>query len=378
MESLLAWKTLQAVKGLGNRDLSRLVLQYGSPEKVQAATLHDLTADGGVSLAVAKRIHGSPDSQLLNEIHKESQSLKQGKFTIVTILDPVYPPRLRMIPDPPPLLYVTGNLQNADHQALAIVGSRVSTHTGRAFTRQLSGTLAELGFTIVSGLARGIDAAAHQGAIESGGRTIAVLGCGINRTYPSEHEHLRQQIEAQGGVLSEFPPATVPRGHHFPERNRVISGISMGVVVTEAAAKSGSLITARLASEQNREVFAVPGAVSNPMSRGPHLLIKQGAKLAESVEDILEELLPQLEAPVRDRILRHAGRPTPPLPQLGHEEKTIFNFISLEPISLEDVVSQCTFAPAKAMSILLNLEIKGVIMQLPGAKYVRAPTERQA
>jgi len=375
MESLLAWKTLQAVKGLGNGALSRLVLRFGSPEGVQAASLHELTADGGVSHSVANRIHGRPDSQVLKDVQKERQSLEQGKFCIVTILDPKYPPRLKMIPDPPPLLYMTGNLQSADHQALAIVGSRQSTHTGRAITRQLSGNLAALGFTIVSGLARGIDAAAHHGAIDGGGRTIAVLGCGIDRTYPSEHKHLRQQIEAHGGVLSEFPPGAAPLGHHFPERNRVISGISMGVVVTEAAAQSGSLVTARLANEQNREVFGVPGTVNNPMSRGPHLLIKQGAKLVEGPEDILEELLPQLEASFRDRIRGQAAPLPPPLPQLGQEEESLYNIISLEPTALEDVISQTSFAPGEVMSILLTLEIKGVIRQLPGVRYIRTEIE---
>ena len=375
MESLLAWKTLQAVKGLGNGAVSRLALRFGSPERVLEASIHELTAEGGVSHTVAKRIQGKPDSGLLLDVHKERQSLEQGNFSIVTILDPIYPHRLKMIPDPPPLLYITGTLQETDHQAVAIVGSRKSTHSGGAVTRQLSGNLAALGFTIVSGLARGIDSAAHQGAIEAGGRTIAVLGCGIDRTYPSEHKNLRQQIEAQGGVLSEFPLGTAPRGHHFPERNRVISGISMGVVVTEAAAQSGSLVTARLASEQNRDVFAVPGAVNNPMSRGPHLLIKQGAKLVEGPEDILEELLPQLEAPFRDRVIRHPGPPSPYPPQLGQEEEALYNCVSLEPTSLEDVISQSSFAPAEVLSILITLEIKGIIRQLPGARYVRASVE---
>ena len=377
MESLLAWKTLQSVKGLGKGALSRLVLRFGSPQGVQDASLHELTADGGVSYSVANRIHGRPDSQVLRDVQKERQSLEQGKFCIVTILDPIYPHRLKMIPDPPPLLYLTGNLQSTDHQALAIVGSRKSTHTGRAITHQLSGNLASLGFTIVSGLARGIDAAAHQGAIEAGGRTIAVLGCGIDRTYPSEHKHLRQQIEAQGGVLSEFPPGTAPRGHNFPERNRVISGISMGVVVTEAAAQSGSLVTARLASDQNRDVFAVPGSVSNPMSRGPHLLIKQGAKLVEGPEDILEELLPQLEAPFRDRINGHTGPLSPHPHLLGQEEEVLYNCISLEPTSLESVISRTSFSPSEAMSVLLTLEIQGVIRQLPGGRYVRASFKQE-
>lgn len=372
MESLQAWKTLQAVKGLGNGALSRLVLRFGSPEAVQSASVHDLTADGGVSLSVAKRIQERPDPQFLKDIDRERQAFDKGKFSIMTILDPMYPPRLRMIPDPPPLLYVTGKIQEADHHALAIVGSRKGTQSGWTVTRQLSGNLAALGFTIVSGLARGIDGAAHQGAIGAGGRTIAVLGCGIDRTYPPEHRKLRQQIEDHGAVFSEFRPGTVPRGYYFPQRNRVISGMCLGVVVTEAAAHSGSLITARLASEQNREVFAVPGAVPNPMSRGPHRLIRQGAKLVEGPDDILEELLPQLESPLRDRIGSHVSQLAPQAPQLGQEEQVLYNFISFEPISVEDLISQGSFAPGEVMSILVSLELKGFVRRLPGAQYVRA------
>ena len=371
MESLLAWKTLLAVKGLGHGALSHLVLRFGSPEGVQGASIRDLTADGSISHAVAKRIQARPDSQLLQNVQKVRHLLEQGKFSIVTILDPLYPQRLKMIPDPPPMLYLTGNLQEVDHQALAIVGSRTSTFGGRAFTQQLSGNLAELGFTIVSGLARGIDAAAHQGAIDAGGRTLAVLGCGIDRTYPSEHKNLREQIESQGAVLTEFPPGTAPRGHHFPQRNRVISGLSMGVVVTEAAAKSGSLVTARLATEHNREVFAVPGSVHHPLSHGPHLLIKQGAKLVEGPEDILEELVPQLETPFRDRIRSQAALSSPHALGLRAEEETLIHHIALEPTSLEDVISQSSFTPAETMSLLLTLELKGVVRQLPGSRYVR-------
>ena len=371
MESLLAWKTLQAIKGLGNAALSRLVLRFGSPEGVQAASIQDLTVEGGISPSVANRIHRKPETQVIQEFESERQSLEQGKYAIVTILDPIYPDRLKMIPDPPPLLYLTGNLLSADQQALAIVGSRRGTPSGRAITRQLSGNLASLGFTIVSGLAHGIDAAAHQGALEAGGRTLAVLGCGIDRTYPPEHANLRQQIESHGGVISEFPPGTPPRGRHFPERNRVISGISMGVVVTEAAVQSGSLVTARLAAEQNREVFGVPGPVNNIMSRGPHLLIKQGAKLVEGPEDILEELWPQLEHPIREQIRAYAAPSSPAPPELGHDEETLYNLISLEPAGLEDVISQTSFTPAEVISMLLTMEVKGIIRRLPGARYIR-------
>ena len=277
-----------------------------------------------------------------------------------------------MIPDPPPMLYVTGNVQEADHQALAVVGSRKSTPAGEAFTRQLSGDLAALGFSIVSGLARGIDAAAHQGALKGGGRTLAVLGCGIDQTYPPEHRKLREQVENRGAVLSEFPPGTTPRGYHFPQRNRIISGLCLGVIVTEAAEQSGSLITARLASEQNREVFAVPGAVTNSMSRGPHRLIKQGAKLVEGPGDILEEVVHQLEDPFRDRVCSQVSPSAPPLPAITQEEQALYRVISLEPIPLEELISQSSLTVTEVMSILLSLEMKGFVKQLPGTQYIRA------
>ncbi len=214
----------------------------------------------------------------------------------------LYPPRLTTIPDPPPLLYVSGSLERADHQAVAIVGSRKATAAGRLLTEELSRELASLGFTIVSGLARGIDAAAHRGALAGKGRTVAVLGCGIDRTYPPEHASLRKQIESDGAVIGELPLGSYPHGYHFPRRNRIISGMCLGVIVTEAAMDSGSLITARLAADQGREVFAVPGFVKNETSRGPNGLIKQGATLVETVDDVIEELLPQLNDSLRERL----------------------------------------------------------------------------
>jgi DNA processing protein len=233
--------------------------------------------------------------------------------------------------------------------------------------------LAALGFTIVSGLARGIDAAAHEGALMASGRTLAVLGCGIDRLYPPEHGPLRQRIEQQGAVLSEFPMGTAPHSYHFPQRNRIISGLSLGVIVTEASSRSGSLITARMALEQNREIFAIPGNVTNILTRGPHRLIKEGAKLVESSLDIVEEILPMLEPSFRDHLEKQqlALHPQPSSPSLGPEEQRVFDCISLEPVSLDDLISQNTYAPSEMMSILLSLEIKGLIKQIPGLQYFR-------
>ena len=372
MTDFSAWLVLRAVKGLGPGTVSRLVLGFGSPQAVQAASVQELISRGGVSPAVAERIHQGPDSQTLSAVEREVKAVEHGAFSVLTILDDDYPARLKTIADPPPLLYVTGALDEIDCQAIAIVGSRKATPSGLAFTQELSQELTSLGFTIVSGLARGVDHAAHQGALTClSGRTVAVLGCGIDQTYPLEHQSLRQKIESQGAVLSEFSPGSAPHGYHFPQRNRVISGMSLGVVVTEATEKSGSLITAKMALEQNREVFAVPGSVTNAMSRGPHQLIKQGAKLVEHIDDILEELVPQLENSVHKRKAQIPSVSSHQHPELGKDEQALYNRISLEPMTLEELLSQGSDSPSEVMSLLLSLEIKGVIRQIAGSQYIR-------
>src|SRR5438876_1149479 len=228
---------------------------------------------------------------------------------IIALGDERYPERLRAIHDPPAVLYCDGLPETGDRQAVAIVGSRRATPYGLRVTEALAGELSRLGFTIASGFARGIDAAAHHAALAAGGRTIAVLGCGLDVDYPPGHKSLHVEIAASGAVLTEFAPGTPPRATNFPRRNRIISGLALGVVVVEAADDSGSLITARLALEQGREVFAVPGPIEAPTSRGPHGLLKQGAKLVEMVDDIVEELLPQLERPLTSTL---AGNPLLP------------------------------------------------------------------
>ncbi len=282
-----------------------------------------------------------------------------------------YPARLRTIPDPPAVLHCEGRIEPQDRQAVAIVGSRQATPYGLRITETLARELSGAGFTIVSGFARGIDAAAHRAALEAGGRTIAVLGCGLDMTYPPEHASLREEIAASGAVLTELAPGTKPLAHHFPRRNRIISGLSLGVIVVEAAEDSGSLITARLALEQGREVFAVPGPLDAPLSRGPHGLIKQGAKLVETVDDIIEELLPQMERPKRD--LNSSGKMSaiPELPALSSEERTVLTLMSREPLHLDDLTEQSGLTVAGVAGILLALELKGVARQLPGQRYYR-------
>jgi DNA processing protein len=293
------------------------------------------------------------------------------KSQVVALADERYPAWLRAIPNPPDVLYCDGLVEPQDRQAVAIVGARQATPHGLRATETLARELSGAGFTIVSGLARGIDAAAHRAALEAGGRTIAVLGCGLDVNYPSEHARLREEIAGCGAVLTEFPTGTPPKPLHFPQRNRIISGLSLGVVVVEAAEDSGSLITARLALEQGREVFAVPGSIDAPLSRGPHGLIKQGAKLVETVDDIVEELLPQLETvgvPKRRPVLSKAAE----IPNLSPEEHLVMDQMSRDLLHLDDLTERSGLTPARVAGILLALELKGVVRQLPGQRYCLA------
>jgi DNA processing protein len=276
-----------------------------------------------------------------------------------------------MIADPPLFLYITGALIEQDDLAVAIVGARRATAAGRVLTEELSRDLAALGMTVVSGLARGVDAAAHRGALAAQGRTIAVLGCGIDRTYPPEHERLRRQIEEQGVVLSEVPVGAPPHSHHFPRRNRIISGLSLGVVVTEAAINSGSLITARLAAEQGREVFAVPGFVKEDTSRGTNALLKEGAALIERAQDVIDAVLPQLEPAVRLR-LQLSREENVCGDHLGKEEQLVYDALSYDPFTVDDVIVTTGLTVSTVMASLLSLELRQRVRQLPGQRYLRA------
>src|SRR5437870_6123940 len=297
-------------------------------------------------------------------------------MTTIEISDVRYPGLLRNIPDPPPVLYVDGELEPVDVQAVAIVGSRHATLYGIRIARTLAEQLSRLGFTIVSGMARGIDRVAHEGALAAGGRTLAVLGWGLDVAYPPDHTQLRAQVAEAGALLTEFPLGSPPLAAHFPRRNRILSGLSLGVVVVEAAEGSGSLITAKLAAEQGREVFAVPGPIDAPTSRGTHGLLKQGAKLTETVDDILDELLPQLETmrtPLsQDSMVTGAGKRrsfAPKPPDLSSEEQVVLRVIGREPSHLDDLTEQSHLPAAEVARILLGLELKALVHQLPGQQY---------
>lgn len=278
----------------------------------------------------------------------------------ITIDDAAYPARLRTIFDPPSRLYVRGELRSADASAVAIVGARRATEYGKAVAEHLAGDLARCGITVVSGMARGIDTAAHRGALAAGGRTIAVLGCGPDVVYPPEHRGLMDEIIGHGAVMSEFSAGTPPRPGQFPQRNRIISGLSLGVVVVEGRLNSGALITADAALEQGREVFAVPGRITDPTAAAPHRLVQQGAKLVCSVGDILEEL----RLPVR-------ARPAAKMPPLEGIEALILAQLDIAPQHVDQLALRCGHPVAAVSAALTALECKGLVAAWPGARYSR-------
>jgi DNA processing protein len=368
--SLEAWMKLRAIDGIGDRIVLALVREWGSPEAVLRATSADLI-QRGCSARLSNAVVRGPDHDACRRITRELHGIERRGIEVRSLLDTAYPRRLLTIPDPPPLLYVSGSLQPSDDLAIAVVGSRRATAAGRLVTEQLAGELAGAGFTIVSGLARGIDAAAHRGAMVGGGRTIAVLGCGLGCTYPPEHQRLRHEIEAQGAVVSELPLDAPPHSGHFPRRNRIISGLSAGVVIAEAAIDSGSLITARLALEQGREVFAVPGCVSAETSRGTHALIKEGATLVEQAQDVIEVITPQLEPAMKSRVAASATSPQTPVEHFGNHERLVYDALSCEPRSVDHLLERTRLTVSLVMASLLSLELGLRVRQLPGQLYVR-------
>jgi DNA processing protein len=305
-----------------------------------------------------------------DRLKREVDQVLRKKYRIITFNDPEYPELLRQVPDPPPYLYVYGKLDTVNHP-VAVVGSRNATTYGLETTQRLCRDLTTLGLSIVSGMARGIDTAAHQGALQGRGLTVAVLGSGLERIYPAENRKLFHRIAENGAVISEFTLQAEPDPHHFPQRNRIISGMSLGTVVVEASLKSGSLITARLAAEQNREVFAVPGSIQSFKSTGAHTLIKQGAKLVEHAQDILEELPPGLEKLLSTHKAQHQDKPVEET-QLSPDETKIIQMLEPYPVHIDHLVRQGGIDAGKLSGLLLQLELKGLITQRPGKFFALA------
>jgi DNA processing protein len=350
---------------VGNCLFLRLIQDFGDPERVLSASKAELMSVEGVNDRLASLIH---KHTIPRRVMDDLALAKKNGVRIVTFSDPSYPELLRHIYDPPPVLYTYGTIY-PDSLNIAVVGSRNATSYGRTMTERLSGDLGRRGFTVVSGMARGIDSAAHAGALAVGARTVAVMGCGLGTIYPAENKRLFHLIADNGAVVSEFPFLTPPDAHNFPARNRIISGMALGTVIVEATHKSGSLITARLAAEQGREVFAVPGSINSFKSMGAHRLIKEGAKLVEHAGDIIEELnIPEPKS-------RSAAdtKEEPAIP-LTLEEKKIMDALSPYPVHIDELVRELSLSAAQVSGLLLQLELKGLVTQSPGKLFARCET----
>lgn len=359
------WLALSRVSGVGPVTYRTLIETFGAPQAVFAASSSTVAEVSGCGRKIATAIQAFSG---WNDVDAEVARLTVLGAELLTWSDPRYPVHLRMIHDPPPFLSLLGDLVPAQRRVVAVVGSRRATPYGLAVARRISGGLARAGFVIVSGMARGIDSAAHEGALSAGGSTVAVLGCGVDVAYPPESRSLKSTIQTHGAVVSELPLGAAPDPHHFPARNRIISGMAMGVLVVEASAESGSLITARLASEQGREVFAVPGNVGSSTSHGTNQLIKAGATLVETTEDLIDELLGPLGEARPQPLVRE---PAPP-PDLTSEEAKLFDILTLDPSHVDEITARTRMAPERVAGILLGLELKGVARQVPGHCYVRS------
>ncbi len=357
---------LNAVGGVGGITYRKLIERFGTPEGVFRAGRKNLEGIPRLPRATIDAIISADPEE---SGKKEFEAIRRRNFGVLLFGREDYPALLARIHDPPPVLYIAGEIETSDELAVSIVGSRDPTEYGRRAAIRLAGDLAHAGVTVVSGMARGIDSSAHRGAIEAGGRSIAVLGSGLDVIYPRENRSLFEDLVGHGAVISPFPLGTRPEKGNFPARNRVISGLSLGVVVVQATTPdSGSLITARLALEQGREVFAVPGEVGAKVSKGTNTLIKRGhAKLVENFADILEEILPQFDTGgVKGQ------KPAPPAPKLEGEEKSLWEKLGETPIHIDNVARECNLPIHRVAAALLQLELKGLIEQRPGKMFVKA------
>lgn len=352
------WLALLRMPGVGGGTIQRL-LEHFEPAAIFSASRASLGALGFSDKLVS--VLQAPDWQA---VETDLAWLAQPGNHAFTLLDPDYPPQLKEIDRPPPVLFVKGDPAVLAEPQLAIVGSRNPSPVGVSTALQFAEALAAAGLVITSGLALGIDAASHQGALNANGRTVAVAGTGLDRVYPARHKDLAMQIVEHGALVSEFPPGTGAKASHFPLRNRIISGLCLGLLVVEAAQQSGSLITARLALEQNREVFAIPGSIHNPLARGCNALIRQGAKLVETAEDIFEEL---------GQYNQQSMRTEPETAQtvLDLEQQNLLNLIPYSPTTVDALVQAGIWSVEEVSSMLLVLELQGYVAGIAGGSYLR-------
>ena len=357
-ESLKAWLALSLVRGLGNESARRLLGELGSPEAIFTASL------GTLKQFVKSDIAAAINEGICSEALEPALSWSGNDNNhIVTLADTQYPRSLLNIPDPPLLLYVKGRLDLLNVSSLAIVGSRNATPQGISNAEAFAKSLSDAGLCIISGMAHGIDAAAHTGALRGAGSSVAIVGTGLDRVYPAANRDIAHALSEHGTLISEFPLGTPPLAANFPRRNRLISGMSLGCLIVEASLQSGSLITARLALEQGREVFAIPGSIHSPQSRGCHALLKQGAKLVETAQDILEELSGQFSLEHHNPSKINNGTTSP--------ENMLLTHLGFDPVDSETLSSRSGLTVSELSAMLLALELEERISVLPGGKYQR-------
>jgi len=358
------WVGFSLIPGIGRARISKLATYFSSMEQAWRASAAELEAAG----LDAKSVQSVLSHRAALSLDDEMARLERYKVKAITINNASYPAMLKEIYDPPPLLYVRGGFAPQDEWSLSIVGTRYPTYYGREVTRQIAGELAANRITVVSGLAKGIDSIAHRAALDAGGRTIAVLGCGLDIVYPSQHAKLALEIIERGALVSEHPLGTPPRKENFPLRNRIMSGLSLGVLIVEGKKESGARITVERALEQNREVFAVPGSVLSPTSQLPNQLIQEGAKLVRNAEDIMEELNLTMA-------VQHAeAKAAIPATEI---ESIILQYLNSEPTHIDEVSRQCALPIATISSTLALMELKGMVRQVGGMSYVTARESRE-
>ncbi|MFP3982241.1 MAG: DNA-processing protein DprA [Desulfurivibrionaceae bacterium] len=365
MSELIDWLRLYLTPGLGIRSWQKLLSAFDGPREILEVSRDELRRLApGINREVLEAVQGQ-EQRAAAEVELD-KALRAG-IRIITIKDSLYPEYLRHIFDPPPVLYLKGNPDLLNSRCIGVVGARSATVYGQRVAADLARRLSLQDFTIVSGMALGVDASAHEGALKGSGKTVAVLGSGLDVVYPRQNQHLYDRIAEQGAVISECPLGSQPEPFRFPARNRLISGISLGVMVVEAARRSGSLITARCAMEQGREVFATPGRIDSRNSEGAHRLVKEGAKLVHTVEDITEEFSPAEGVTAG----REPGQEESPPPSLTREEENLLPFLDLYPQSFDEILTRTGLSAAKLNELLCLLELKEIVEILPGKMIQR-------
>ncbi|MEN6371120.1 MAG: DNA-processing protein DprA [Armatimonadota bacterium] len=355
-----SWLRLSKLE-LAPRRATALVERFGSPEAVFSATETELrSVEGLTGRSLEKLLSPEP-----SDLDRSLDTLQEKNIRLISFQDKDYPANLQQIIDPPVVLFVRGELKEPDKFAIAIVGSRRASIYGRSMAERIAKDLSNRGLTVISGGARGIDAMAHKGSLAAGGRTVAVLGCGIDICYPTEHKELFDRVAENGAVVSEFSPGTPPEGWRFPARNRIISGLSIGLLVIQAPASSGALITARYAQEQGRDIFVLPGNVDDVRNQGCHALIRDGATLVESADQIMEDLGIQAEDNIKPQL-------TFEFESLTDEERKLVETLSLQAKHVDQIIQEAKLPAPQVIGMLTMLEMKGIVKRVPGNAYVRA------